>query len=364
MKSGLTYPNMYEEIKRQSTTKLDYMVNPLNVKMDSTSGKPMLRVLDTNGFDQVKPLEIQDTIHMQMSQYLDIPWRYYKRLLKQDPDLLVHNVNRCIRKGETAPRLLRTLDGTARAFLSKRYKRIEHQDVFEIAMPVLEDIPGLQFESCELTPDHMYLKAVNPRLTGEVRVGDVVQFGIVISNSETGRGSLSISPLVYRLICSNGMTVTDVAAGYFRRYHSGCVISSNEDFWIYPAEDSITDNEEFVKDLQKTILSAMDEAKFSNVIDKMKASTQVKLNTEDLSNVVKQASASFKIKEAESEGVLRHLKQDGDFTLYGLANAVTRFSQDVESYERATELEGIGYSIMTMHPNLFKQINQVTHMAA
>ena len=37
----------------------------------------------------------------------------------------------------------------------------------------------------------MYLKVVNPRLQDEVRPGDVVQAGVSISNSETGRGAVS-----------------------------------------------------------------------------------------------------------------------------------------------------------------------------
>ena len=59
-----------------------------------------------------------------------------------------------------------------------------------------------------------------------------------------------------------------------------------------------------------------------------------------------------------------YLIQDADYTLFGLANAVTRYSQDVESYDRATKLEEIGYSVMTMSPELFRRINQVTSMAA
>ena len=47
-----------------------------------------------------------------------------------------------------------------------------------------------------------------------------------------------------------------------------------------------------------------------------------------------------------------------------LANAVTRFSQDVESYDRATKLEEIGYSVMTMSPALFRQMNRTELLAA
>ena len=45
---------------------------------------------------------------------------------------------------------------------------------------------------------------------------------------------------------------------------------------------------------------------------------------------------------------MQHLIEGRDLTLYGLANAVTRYSQDVESYDRATDLESIGYNILSM----------------
>jgi len=37
---------------------------------------------------------------------------------------------------------------------------------------------------------------------------------------------------------------------------------------------------------------------------------------------------------------------------------VTRASQDVVSYDRATTLEGIGWQVATMEPQQWKQINQ------
>jgi len=46
-------------------------------------------------------------------------------------------------------------------------------------------------------------------------------------------------------------------------------------------------------------------------------------------------------------------------SLYGLSNAVTRHSQDIESYDRATDLEVIGYNILAMDPRKWTRINQM-----
>ena len=44
--------------------------------------------------------------------------------------------------------------------------------------------------------------------------------------------------------------------------------------------------------------------------------------------------------------------------MYGLSNAVTRASQDVGSYDRATALEGIGWQMASMEPSLWKELNR------
>lgn len=55
--------------------------------------------------------------------------------------------------------------------------------------------------------------------------------------------------------------------------------------------------------------------------------------------------------------ILNYLIQGGDLSLYGLSNAITRASQDVESYDRATALEGIGWQVTTMAAAQWKEMN-------
>ena len=126
-----------------------------------------------------------------------------------------------------------------------------------------------------------------------------------------------------------------------RRAHIGRVNTTDVNFALYSQQTLDAEDRAFVLKIQDTVRAAVDEARFSTVLDRMRESKQAQLNTQDLI-------------------------EDGDFTLYGLANAVTRFSQDVESYDRATKLEEIGYSVMTMSPLLFQKINQaqVTKLAA
>ena len=85
-------------------------------------------------------------------------------------------------------------------------------------LPILQQLPEVRFESVELTDTNMYLKCVTPRLTFEMAPGDIVQAGVVISNSEVGQGTLSVQPLLYRLVCRNGLIASDRS---LRKTHIG-----------------------------------------------------------------------------------------------------------------------------------------------
>ena len=309
---------------------------------------------------KITPLDIRQTAHRQLGTYLGIPQKYYELMRTDAPELLAYNANYWFsQKNEL--RTLRTMDGCARAFLSNRYRRIDNLDIASVTLPVIGELPEARFVSTQITDDFMYIKVVNPRLQADVVPGDVVQAGVIISNSETGLGSVTIQPLIYRLVCSNGMVINDAKT---RRNHVGRAATSEEDFSIYSNETLLADDHAFVLKIKDTVRAAISEARFAQVVSRMRESTEAMLDTKQLPAIVKLASSSFGITEDESNGVLEHLITGGDFSLYGLANAVTRFSQDVDSYDRATKLEEIGYSVMTMSPALFRQMNRTELLAA
>lgn len=359
MKQGMTIQEAAAEIMRQSEAKADYLVNTENLHMETCDGVPTLRLLD-GGIDRVEPLDILPTAHRQMGDYLGIPRKYYDRMRQENIGLLAHNVNTWLRQGPEQ-RMIRTIDGRARAFLSNRYRRIDNIDIARITLPIIQEMPDVIYESCNLSDDYMFIKVVNPRLTAEVVPGDIVQAGVVISNSETGQGAVCVQPLIYRLVCSNGMTVNEART---RRNHVGRVNISDENLLIYSEATLEADDKAFIMKVQDTVRSAVSEVQFAKVLGKLRESTDKKLNTADIPGVVKLATASLHMTEAEGDGVFRHLIRDADYTLYGLANAVTRYSQDVEDYDRASKLEELGYQIITMSPALFRQINQAARMAA
>ena len=62
--------------------------------------------------------------------------------------------------------------------------------------------------------------------------------------------------------------------------------------------------------------------------------------------------------EVEQGGVLAHLIQGGDISKYGLVNAVTRYSQDIEDFDRADYFERLGHKVLTLPRAEFKELAQ------
>lgn len=347
MKSGLTIVEMAQQIERQSKLKQDYLLDTRRLQVEPFGSQLYLHTFDDHDDPLVEPLEINQIAHRQIGTHLKIPAAYYDRMLSDYPELLAENVNSWFQR-EPTQRMVRTLDGTVRAFLSNRYRRIDNLDIAEIVLPVIQQMEDAYFESCQITDSRMYIKVVNKRLEAEVVPGDIVQSGVIISNSEVGLGSVNIQPLVYRLVCSNGMVVNDAQT---RRTHIGRVNEADENFQLFSQETLAADDHAFAMKIKDTVMAAVDETRFTRVVGMMREATTVQMNTTDIPGVVRLASKDFNITEEESTGVLQRLLEGKDLTLYGLSNAVTRFSQDVDSYDRATALEGIPDTISCPCPD-------------
>ena len=353
MKEGKTLQELAAELERQQLAKKDLIVSTGVLSMDSRDDGGI--ALNVMGGQMIQHYDVGEIAHRQIGQFLKIPATYYDRMRREYPQLLTLNANGWFAKMPQAKRMLRTLDGTARALLSDRYRRIDNFEVASAVLPIISRMEGAGVESCELTDSRMYLKVVNPRVTAEIKKGDIVQAGVLISNSEVGMGSVTVSPLIYRLVCSNGMIAED---GKLRKYHVGRANESREDFSIYRNETIEADDKAFLMKLEDSVKAAVDQARFAAIVDKLRESTEATFQPQQVQQVVELASKEYGFTDSESSGILGHLAAGGDLSLYGLANAVTRQAQDVASYDRSTELEATGYRIITMTPSLWRSLTK------
>lgn len=333
MKIGQSVSELAATLERQLETKRDYVADTTALQMEPDSR------LSLSG----QILDVTDFAHSQIANRVKVPKVYYDRMREKAPALLADNVNHWFHH-KPERRMVRTLGSNVRAFLSDRFRPIDNYDLLDAVLPRLLEL-GCSVRSCDLTPTRMYLKVTTPRLRAEVKVGETVEAGLVLSNSEVGAGSVRVEPLVYRLVCANGMVVNNAS---LRKYHVGRLAEQMEGaVQYYRPETMAADNKAFFMKVRDVVNGVLTEDVFQGFVRKLRETTAdvVEAGPDVL---VDNVTERFVLRDEERSGVLKYLTTGGDLTRYGLINAVTRASQDVGGYQRATELETLGGTIMEL----------------
>ena len=84
---------------------------------------------------------------------------------------------------------------------------------------------------------------------------------------------------------------------------------------------------------------------FTLTVDKMRTAMSIKTGDNPV-QTVEVLGDRYVLNKLERASILRHFIMGNDYSHFGLVNAVTRSSQDVQDYNRATELERIGGTLL------------------
>jgi len=353
MKEGRKLGEVLNEVQRFSKLKEDFVVDTSVLKFnygvfgENGEGVYTLQMPDNN-------FGITHIAHGQIAGALGIPVKYYNRMKEEAPELLENNVNHWFLNNPTR-RMVRTLENNARALLSDKYRRLDNEDLVEMLLPTLDQVPGIEVKSCEVTPSRLYIKAVTDSLVGDIsnaKKQDIVYGGVVISNSEVGMGSLRIEPLIFRLVCHNGMIVPDHGV---RKYHIGRVFEGDDLVAKLSDEAIEADDRAFWLKARDVLKSVLEEDVFEKIVQQMKSADEEKMVSEP-EDAVERLAKKKGFTEDEQKSVLRNLLGHERPTKLGVSNSITRTAQEVKSYDRATELEYTGADVLLMPKKEWKEI--------
>ena len=365
MKSGLSIQEFALEIERQQNAKRDFIVptKALVMLTDGQLDKPGPMSLGSDD-GKLPAATINDVAHGQIAEYTKIPKPYYDRMLAEAPDLLSSNVERWFQK-YPAPRLLRTLDGKLRAFLSDHYRNtgLENADIAEAALPALVAI-GAEIMSCDITDKRLYIKAVDPRIKRDIpcgrKLGDgshvffhTVSPAVIILNSEVGLGAFHIDYGVFDDVCTN---LAATARDGMRRTHVGGKLQAGDNF-----QAKLSDETKAAKDralwleMRDTVKLAFDAAMFEAHCRKLRDMTEQPIEGDPV-KVVELTVKKFGFTQENGTSILKHLIEGGDLSRFGLYNAVTRTAQDVADYDKATDLEYAGGKLVELPQSEWREL--------
>lgn len=357
MKTGKSLQQLAAEIERQAETRKDYVAPLASLTMHPLANDCALGVKGVDTFD------INDLAHRQIGDHVGVPAKYYDRMRREAPVLLADNVNHWMGKDNSA-RMVRTLDGNIRAFLSDKYRPLENADLAEAVLPALLEMK-LEVMSCEITERRLYIKAVDARInrdvpSGKNRMGDgshvifdTLSPAIIISNSEVGMGALSVETAVWTRACTN-MAIFGQRS--LRKYHVGGKHELTDGLVSLLSEKTrrLSDAATWAQ-VSDVVKGAFDRARFDASVDDMMGMDKQPI-LGDVPKVIELAARHFDMQEGERKSVLRHLIEGGDLTRYGLFNAITRTAEDLADYDRATDFERMGGKVIELAANEWQRI--------
>lgn len=331
---------VFHELKRQRESRKDLIVDSRTLTAVSEPERIVIDIPKFGGYPLTR------YAHDQLAAKVQIPQAYYNRMFgAKNFNLLASNVNAWLPTEDR--RMIRILDGNIRAILSDRYRVLDNYDLVFLALDEFAKA-GADVHKVNLTESHLFIKAVTPKLQGEIRPGDIVQGGLIIKNSEVGASRFAVEPFVLRLKCTNGLVISQ---GY-SRVHLGKRKEEGEFNWS--SETINLENQAIWSAVRDVIKDTFDPASFAAVVEKLKgnADTPVREPVKAVDNVV----TALGLTEATKEMLLKNFLDEKDFSSWGLTNAITATARQLQAPDEQVDLETKASNIAMLTPDAFLKV--------
>jgi hypothetical protein len=322
--------NLVAELERQKPLKSDRKVHSSIMEMVAVDNEVRFRI---NGGD---PHPVTRPCHAQIAERLDIPVKYYHRMVAEAPQLLAQNVNTWLARIEKEF-FVRRLDDSVRAVLSDRYRVIDHLDFLYCSLNELQSHEA-EIEDCYLSETEMHVKIRSLKLRDFIRHRDDVMIGgLLFTNSETGHKALRVEPRLFRVQCTNGMVIEQFTTRQIHLGNGNGNGNGESDDMIYLS-------------IRRSIRELF--GRFGEIVQALRDNTEIKVR--NIQAVINNLVEHYGLSEMQKANILMAFGAEPEQDKFGIANAVTRAARMEESWETSLELEKIGGRIITLTPDEFK----------
>ncbi len=347
MLTSLQLPELATTLQLNKANKRDYVYSPPDLEMSEG------RIIRSEGMHFLHPTP---HAHRQLATRLDIPQRYYKRLLDENPRLLDSNVNYGLKQTDKKM-MLRTIDNKLRAVVSDSYRRVENETILETILPVLYNLPS-QPEPLhvQITDQRMYLTFLYPGMEFNIDGKGSLKPGIRIMNSEVGLGAMQTLLFWYRDYCRNGMIwgMKDIAS--VRRYHRGPRVIQGE-YHVVQERDTMQAYSKHLALETRDVVNTLAKPEVLQLsVDKMVQATQGKHIEQPIEAVKQLVKDIPDLSKADGNSVLESLIRGQDYSRWGLANAVTEQANKANDMDAAFKFEQLGSKVLDLKPSQWNRI--------
>ena len=375
---GADIPTLVSVLKDQDAQRLDAVVPRSSIRINSFGDLEFATVDDvettkailtpegvTNTFNPSGAYALSVNAEAQIATMFKIPLEYLRRTKILDPAFYAAQVNEWAKVAEGANMLRLVwgkvegrpeLTGMVRAVMSDKYKRMDNFDTLVSLLEGLREagdaagieISGQHIQQIGLTDSRMYIDidvpeiAINGRelvkgytspYTGETgETMPLMNAGIRITNSETGKGRLAFIPRAMFQVCRNGMQMN--AFGMFKT-HLGTRLDEGVIDW---SDATIEAHDQLIKSQVKDAVSSFLSKEF---LDKMLTEAEKDAGVEIArpETTVQLVAKEMKYTEERADAILKNFMEGRKFTSGGLFQAVTATARDLASVDPDAEYD-------------------------
>jgi len=324
--AGIRLADFVKEVHVDGLGKNDYIEKASNFKMDSLG-----RLTTRAENEEVFKLNFNEWGLAQALGKMEIPGlrEYGKHLMEKDETYRLANIfnfhlEQIVEKRGDKDWLIRSKNNVCRACLSDRYSIIDNEDIIHSVYETFKDT-NVEVVGNSIDDNYMNLRlkiSEHQFNAGTEQKKDPLFLGVHILNSEVGASSVTIYPIIYRQVCTNGLVVEIGKGSALKHRHI-----------ISPADTQSEIEAKFVSILSEGIES----------LKMFAGSRNKKVNNPE--NVIGEIINRERLPKEMTDRVVKSYLEEAEPTEYGILNAFTRSAREMNYIDRL-EVEKIAGKLL------------------
>lgn len=270
---------------------------------------------------KIKGMDLSPLAAGHLCGKLQVPSRYYSRLVEAKQNkLAAENIN-CWLKDDSRKFMLREYDGHIRGVLSGSYSRYDAPEILTSVQEVFGD-DHFKFKGGFINEERLHVRLVEKQILPID--GEDLFAGITLDSSDVGRCGLYANFFIWKQVCTNGLIIAKSSAKMFSQKHIGI---SHEDF-----VDSLKAGLENFNAIKDEVAEMIVNNK--TIPDKI-----------DLEEIMERVKNVTKLSDDDVEEVMNLSTKNYDLSNFGIVNGITEIAQKF-SLERRIELETVATQLL------------------
>lgn len=284
-----------------------------------------------------KAAHLSEFATTQLFTKADMPARYMKRLMNENSFMVAEQFNLWAQKQKDDKNLLirgkfdENKNLNIRGVLSERYAIMDNEHVLEHLTNIVKDVPDFEVISGYTNDRIMHVRLAFPDMYKDFGISpegknDIVRVGVDIVNSEIGYSSLEVTPMTYRLVCTNGMRAWRTEVGGLKQRH----------VHISPDEFAANLRGSFEKSLElgKELLEGMGELK--------------KIKVFNVRDEIDKIVLKYNLRKSMGNKMFEAFQVEPERNMFGVLNSLTRVARDITSREERLILETVAGDLLNV----------------